>query len=304
MKYSNIGYNPKENLYIVDDILKTRGPLNVGFQITRKCNLKCIYCSEASNLPDLSYEQIKKGLINLRDAKVLKVNITGGEALCRKDFVDIVDLSKDLGFHVAIDSNATLVSDEIADSLSGKLIYFESTIDGTPKTHNRVRGRYDDVIKGIKKIAERKIPLYLAMVLLGKSLDDAKHVLKMGHELGAKYVKYLTPIPKARGKELPDEYLNNIFLEDIWQNVCEFKEKEGLSPLISLADWSKIGKGSVILVNSNGEMVGSPSIGEPGCVTPLGNILKESVENLWKNYPYKINHVNKYTGKTMRILQH
>jgi MoaA/NifB/PqqE/SkfB family radical SAM enzyme len=295
-------YDPEKNLYYVSTIdgeFQTKGPLNVGFQITRRCNLKCIYCSESPNLPDLDFPQIVKSLENLKDAGVLKINLTGGEALLRRDLKDIVQKSVDLGFYVAIDSNAVLVTDDLADFLKGKITYFESTIDGTPETHNRVRGRYDDVISGIQKIVDRNIPTYLAMVVLGRSIEDVKHVLKTGHELGVKYIKFLTPIPKNRGKSLPKEYLENPYLDEIWEEICQYKKKEGLTPSISLADWKKIGRGSVILINSDGEMVGSPSIGEPECVTPMGNILKQSVKDMWRNYPHKDNHIKKYIGDTM-----
>jgi hypothetical protein len=68
-----------------------------------------------------------------------------------------------------------------------------------------------------------------------------------------------------------------------------------------MVDWRRVGKGSVILVNSDGEMVGSPSIGEKDCVTPLGNVLERSVEDMWEVYPYKNNHIRKYTGETVLI---
>jgi MoaA/NifB/PqqE/SkfB family radical SAM enzyme len=300
--YSRVSYDPESNLYYVSKVngkFLTKGPLNVGFQITRRCNLKCIYCSESAYLPELKLSQIVKALKNLRNAGVLKINLTGGEALLRRDFKEIVERAKDLGFYVAIDSNATLVTDEIADFLAGKIVYFESTIDGTPETHNRVRGKYDEVVSGIQKIVKRNIPTYLAMVLLGRSIEDAKYVLKKGDELGVKHVKYLTPAPKNRGKNLPEEYLNNPYLEEIWEEVCRYKKQERLAPSISLADWKRIGRGSVILVNSDGEMVGSPSIGEENCVTPMGNILEESVEEMWERYPFKNNHIRKYIGETM-----
>lgn len=299
---SRIGYDPEKNLYFVSKIdgkFRTSGPLNVGFQVTRRCNLRCIYCSETPGLPDLRFSEIERGLKNLRGAGVLKVNITGGEALLRPDLRDIIDKSKELGFYVAIDSNATLVNEDLADFLTGKLVYFEATIDGTPKMHEKVRGRYDDVIRGIKTIANKGIPLYIAMVLIGKSEQDMQHVLMVADRFGAKCVKYITPIPKARGLELAGAYVFNPYLREMWDNICKFKEEKGLKPAISMADWARIGNGSVILVNSDGMMVGSPSVGESNCITPLGNILEDSVEDLWVRYPHKLNHIRKYTGETM-----
>jgi len=297
---NKVRYHPEDNSYTLNEKRENLfGPLNVGFQITRRCNLRCSYCSESLPLNELGLNELNYAFDNLRDAGVVKINLTGGEALLRKDLNSIVLNAMDRGFHIAIDSNATLVTEEIADFLSGKLSYFESTIDGTPEQHNKVRGKYEEVLSGIKKISQRDIPLYITMVLLGNNIDGAKHVIQTARELGARQVKFLTPIPKARGMSLPDYYIFNDNLGDIWENLLEFRDLNKLDISISLADWRKIGRGSVILVNSDGNMVGSPSIGETGCVTPMGNLLEHSVRDLWKDYPHKDNHYKKYFGETM-----
>ena len=304
MEYSKASYAPEDNLYQVSPVqgeLRTKGPLNVGFQVTRSCNLKCVYCSEPPNLPDMNLQQIAYAFKNLKKAGVLKINLTGGEALLRKDLREIVDLSNNMGFHTAVDSNATLVTDEIADFLSGRLVYFETTIDGSPETHNKVRGKYNEVLRGATKIAAMDIPLYVAIMVLGKSIEDLKHALVVANELGASKVKFLSPIPKGRGKELPNEILNNDSLLELWGQLCEYVGKTDIKPQITLADWKKIGQGSVIIVNSDGSVVGGPSHSEENCVTHLGNILEESVADMWKRYPHKLNHIRKYTGETLYI---
>ncbi len=309
MNYSEIKYNPEENKYSVSKIdgeYITKGPLNVGFQITRRCNLKCIYCAESAMLPEMSLAEIEKAFINLKNADVSKINITGGEPLVRKDLKDIINLGKNLDFYLTVGSNAVLVDDNIADFLSDKLVYFESTLDGSRKLHNSVRGKYNEVINGMKKISARKIPLHIAMVLLNKSVDDAKHVMDVAQTLNAQHVKFLIPIYKGRGKTLPLSSRNNTHLDDMWAELCEYKNANKFNYAISLADWRKIGTGAVILVNANGDMVASPSFVETTAELPkndsvefLGNILEDSVKTLWKHFPYKDNHIKKYTFETM-----
>jgi MoaA/NifB/PqqE/SkfB family radical SAM enzyme len=298
-------YDPLTNQYSVSKIDKRfsiSGPLTVGFQVTRRCNLKCIYCSESISMPDPSIEDIKRAFLNLKDAGVLKINITGGEALLRIDIRDILELSNALGFATAIDTNAVLMTDELADFLVGKLAYLESTIDGRKETHNKVRGNYDKVIAGIKKVIARNIPVYIAMVLLGDCIDDAKDVLSTADALGVRHVKFLTPIPKARGKSLPIEYLENTNLKKIWESLCEYKEKNSLKPSISLSDWKMTGDGSVIIVNANGTVVGCPTYSEDECMTKMGNIYDESVKDMWSRYKYKDNHIRKYLGETINMM--
>ena len=60
-----------------------------------------------------------------------------------------------------------------------------------------------------------------------------------------------------------------------------------------LLDWITIGKGSVILIHPDGAVVGSPSVGEDGCVTHLGNLFNTSLKDMWAAYPYKDNHISK-----------
>lgn len=302
MNYSDVEFDLKENKYnisVVDGVQRLRGPLNIAFQVTRRCNLKCIYCSEPPVGHDMSYPDIEHILDNMKDAKVPRVNITGGEVLLRKDIIDIVDLANRKGFKVGMDSNATLMTPKIAGDLTGKLIYFESTIDGMRSNHDIVRGQYINVIKGIEIMAKTGTPIFIAMLIMGEYLGDAKHVMHVANDLGASHIKYLTPIPKARGKNLPDSYLNNTHLEEIEHELRDYKLANNLSPQISVADWRKIGKGPVFLLHNDGLLVSSPVIGNPGCIHVLGNALKESIAAMWEDYPYKQNHIDKYIGKTM-----
>ena len=305
-EYSKVRYDPKNNLFYVTKIngeYITKGPLNVGFQVTRKCNLKCIYCSESPPLKDMGLNEISIAFKNLKLAGVKLIKLTGGEALMRRNIKEIIECAKSFGFYVAMDSNATLITDEMAEFLASKLVYLESTIDGRQETHNKVRGKYNEVIAGIKRVAERGLPVYIAMVLLGDSLEDAKHVLNVAHTLNARFVKFLTPIPKARGKTLPSDYLDNPRLEKIWKELCKYKRDNKLKPTITLSDWKRIGRVSIILIHPDGMAIGSPSIGEEACITPLGNVLTQPMTELWKGYPHKLNHILKYTFETMLIEQ-
>jgi len=57
------------------------------------------------------------------------------------------------------------------------------------------------------------------------------------------------------------------------------------------------------LIHPDGMAIGSPSIGEEACITPLGNVLTQPMTELWKGYPHKLNHILKYTFETMLIEQ-
>ena len=135
-------------------ILRQRIPFIGGLVINEKCNLRCKHCDVANkNIPDLSYEDIKKGLQIFYDKGIRSVFIEGGEPFLWRDgkmrLEEIIQLTRNLGFHlVSVYTNGTFPIVVSADSV------FVS-IDGLKKTTNELRGRgkniYDVIVKNIKQ---------------------------------------------------------------------------------------------------------------------------------------------------------
>ncbi|MGH4009300.1 MAG: radical SAM protein, partial [Pseudonocardiaceae bacterium] len=63
-------------------------PLSVIYQVTRRCNFDCDFCSETMQTKDPTLDQITSIQRNL--AGVPRVFLSGGEPLLRRDFVEIV----------------------------------------------------------------------------------------------------------------------------------------------------------------------------------------------------------------------
>jgi len=70
---------------------------NLFLELTLRCNEHCIHCGsscgEFSNIAELSLEQYKKILDDVNrnfDISKIKLDITGGEPLLRKDFFEII----------------------------------------------------------------------------------------------------------------------------------------------------------------------------------------------------------------------
>lgn len=295
--YSDVSFLIDENhfkLTSVNGTYRTKGPLSVGFQITRRCNLRCIYCSEPYDIrKELELNDIEYIISELSSVDNKIVKLTGGEPLVRKDFFSIAELVRKANMFVAVDTNATFITEDVAKQLSETMLYVETTVDGRPDTHNSIRGRFDSVLKGIKNLSKFDVPLLFATVAMGECREDIKYVIKLADGLGVKTVKILTPIPKGRGKNLSSDLYETEYLTKIWDEICEFKDKLNTNLKLILLDWKTIGQGSVILIHPDGLMVGSPSFGEEGCITPLGNILKKSIHDMWNDYPHKINHISK-----------
>ncbi len=99
----------------------TRFPLIGQWELTYRCNLKCVMCyTDCFNTPEaipkeLSTEEIFRIMEEIQEAGGLSLTLTGGEPLARRDFPEIYRHAAHLGFLVSIYSNGTLITREIVD---------------------------------------------------------------------------------------------------------------------------------------------------------------------------------------------
>jgi MoaA/NifB/PqqE/SkfB family radical SAM enzyme len=282
------------------DKIKLELPLSVSLQITRDCNLKCVYCSETNGMPNAPLTEIKEMISSLQGVK--RIIVTGGEPLMRKDLIEVLKIIKEMRFeNISLATNGVLINPYVAENIVGLVDYVDVTIDGPRKTHNEIRGDYDAVMNGIKMLSNVGVAFSLVTVLFNKNADSILYICQLADALGARQLKIVTPIPKGRGKEVNSELLSSDQLFAIFQRVRSEKERNGWMVRIALTDWNRVGEGHAILVHPNGDVVASPVPSKEKCVLLLGNILKENIGSIWRKYPYKENHLNKYLGKTLYI---
>lgn len=296
-----IDFNRDEQHFYLkgDELVLPDCPLTVTLQITRRCNLNCIYCSESGFISDPSFEEIEKMIENLQG--VNRIIISGGEPILRSDLFSILQLCREKFNIVAMASNATNIDVEIAKELSKYVDYIDVTIDGPRNIHNLIRGSYDKITQGIWNLKQASVEYSLVMVLLDENKDYISYVVQIADVLGAKKLKILSPIPKGRGKDIVSKRLTSLEIKELFNELVTKKNNMGSSVRITLTDWEQIREGHALLVHPNGDVVASPVWSKKGCIAHVGNILKEPIDMIWKQYPYKENHVNKYIEKTLMV---
>lgn len=107
------------------DTMPSRYPINATLELTLRCNLKCKMCMfrhgdcENARLAaeELTASQWADMAQQLFDAGTLNILITGGEPMLRRDFCEIYRSIYRLGFIVTLYTNATLVTEEILQTL-------------------------------------------------------------------------------------------------------------------------------------------------------------------------------------------
>jgi MoaA/NifB/PqqE/SkfB family radical SAM enzyme len=285
---------------VLQQQIKLNAPLTVIVQVTRRCNLRCIFCSESDYLPDPSFAQLQIIRDNL--IGVQRIYLSGGEPLLRYDIVDIFKLYREKFPILGLPTNAIFVTDELAKKLSGLVDYVNVGLDGPRNINNQIRGHYDEILNGITKLLNAEIEVSLSMVVIRKNIDCISYVCQIADILGIKKLKLVLPVPRGRGLNLPvSELCSTSELLNIFKKIKKEKVKFGWTPALTLTTWSPELEGYAILVYPNGKVVAWPVFGENDCVKEIGNLFKEDIQTIWQKYPYRENHIKKYLGDSIHM---
>lgn len=279
-------------------------PLSVIYQVTRRCNFDCDFCSETMQTKDPTLEEIAAIQRNL--AGVPRVFLSGGEPLIRRDFVDI------FGDHIiGVPTNATR-GHFMAPRLVGKVAFINVGLEGPRNTTNRVRGDYDKVMRGILAFKEAGLPLSISAVVLRSLLASLPFTYQIADVLGAGKVKLIHPIRKGNGLHLADsEFLSLTESADLFDSMTALANHHGWTPGLRMTTWTPETEGYSLLVYPDGSTWSWPvyggiaELGEQGGpedkVAYLGDLKEEPITEIWKRYTFKLNHLRKYLGRSISV---
>jgi len=192
LRYSEFGARLKES------ISGGRYPLSASIEITNRCNLQCrhcfIQCDRATWVDDaeLSTAEICSILDQIAEMGTLWLLLTGGEPLVRPDFAEIYMHAKRRGFLITLFTNATLLTDEIADMLATYPPFaVEVSLYGrTAEVYERVTGvpsSFERCMAGIWRLADRKLLLRLKTPVMTLNVEEIWDIKAYAESLGAPF---------------------------------------------------------------------------------------------------------------------
>ena len=167
--------------------------------LTYRCSNNCVHCYCVDNNSDksceMNTEKIKSILDELKSLGCLWLSFSGGEPFLRKDFMEIYLYAKKLGFIISIMTNATLITEEIAQTLSKyKPIQINVSIYGSnEKTYeavSRVKGTFNKFRNGIFLLKKYGLNVQLQTILMSVIKDDLFNIQKFSKENGFGYCKF------------------------------------------------------------------------------------------------------------------
>lgn len=261
-------------------------PISCVIELTTKCNWKCKHCY----LPDhtsygLTFGELEPILQNFREMGVHKIIFTGGEIFTRRDTVDILAYSRKLGFDVSILSNASYITNEIAEKLHKiHISSFALTIfslnaeihDGITK----VAGSLKKALRGAEHLSQNGVRVWVKSPVLKDNMDDIVDVKKYCDKKGYKYTSSACIFPKTNGDTEPVGY--SMDLHDL---------KEHISFIDSTNDFEYRSVSDQYMCRY---LLRSFAVTYKGDVTPcnsmflsVGNLRENTIKEIWNSPEYK-----------------
>ena len=145
----------------------------VVWNITRRCNLKCVHCysdSEAREYPgELTWDQCCSVVDDLAEFGVPAVLLSGGEPLIHPRFFDLAAYARGRGLRLTLSTNGTLIDLDAAQRIKETgFSYVGISLDGIGATHDQFRGREGAFAKAVAafrhcKAVSQKVGLRLTL---------------------------------------------------------------------------------------------------------------------------------------------
>lgn len=184
-------------------LFKKKVPFSVTFMITKKCNYRCKYCdSYNQKAEEMTTEQIFKMIDELNDIGLIRLGLSGGEPLLKKDIGDIIDYANKKGIITTLISNGKLVPQKIKELKNLDVLLI--SLEGKKENQEKLRGKgsYEDAINAIKIAKENKIEVWTETVITKENLNQIDFLLELAKELNFKCLfQPLINYPLASKKE-------------------------------------------------------------------------------------------------------
>lgn len=188
-------------------------PRLVFWEVTKGCNLRCIHCrataTELTSPTDLPTSKALDIITQLAEFANPILVLSGGEPLYRTDIFQLASFATERGLRVALATNGTLVTKEIARKIVDSGVKRVSiSLDGVDaETHDTFRGipgAFDAAIYGFRNLKEIGMPVQVNMTIARHNAKQLPAVLDLVRRLGADALHTFLLVPVGCGVDIAD----------------------------------------------------------------------------------------------------
>ncbi len=211
-------------------------PKWIAWEITRRCNLRCVHCRSSSTLevdehPDFSFAEAKRIIDDIASYASPVLVLSGGEPLLREDVFDIAKYGGSKGLRMCIATNGTLVTEEICHKMKEAEIKMVSlSLDGAnAQTHDDFRnqpGAFAGTMNAISLFNKHKIPFLVNSSFTIRNRKEIPEIYKLVKSLGATAWYMFMIVPTGRGEDIMEELIPIDIYDEILQWHYEIEKSD------------------------------------------------------------------------------
>ncbi len=189
----------------------------VVWNITQRCNLKCIHCyahaKDVAFKNELTTEEGKVLLDDFAQFGVPVVLFSGGEPVIRKDLPELARYAVERGMRAVISTNGTLITPEKAALFKEiGLSYVGISLDGMEEVNDRFRGMkgaFQGAVTGIRNCQEAGIKVGLRFTMNRLNASEIPSIFDLIEELNVPRICFYHLVYTGRGSKLIEEDLSH-----------------------------------------------------------------------------------------------
>jgi AdoMet-dependent heme synthase len=283
-------------------------PLSVHFDITYRCNERCVHCYlDHDDHGEMTTAEIKRVLDELADAGTFFLTFSGGEVLMRRDFFELLEYAHRLSFNLRIKTNAVMIGEAEARRMLelGVEQIQVSIYSHRPEVHDAITklpGSLRRSVEAIRFLARQGLRVTIANVLMTANMHDHAGVQALARELGVQYTLDPTITPKMDGDtsilnlRIPGSALKDVFQdESLVGNVEEFCVAPPVPGADVMEGYSCSAGHTLAYISPYGDVF--PCVQFP---LPSGNVRRQKFLDIW-NHSSELNEVRSIRVKDLPV---
>src|SRR5438034_1584673 len=173
-------------------------PLALIAELTHRCPLHCVYCSNPLELQarpsELSTEVWSRVFREAAEAGVLQADLTGGEPLARTDIVDLVRAARDAGLYVnLITSGLTMDEAKLAALVEAGLDHIQLSFQGAHEDiANEISGTrsHSQKLRVLEWLKSYRVAVTLNFVIHRRNIDQLQEMLALAESSSATRIEF------------------------------------------------------------------------------------------------------------------